>query len=105
MLRLLKELHKARQDEIFGGLSLSERDECDKKLNRISELEILSGTTSLSLFSEHDPNTSHAWDTVSETQTFARQLYRDREKDSRDSKAESNIPENSPPNRAITDDE
>jgi hypothetical protein len=108
VLRLLKELRKTRQDEIFGGLSLSERADYDKKANRISELELLLKSTSLSLFSEPTPDNSGAWDKMSETdtpQSLARQPYRDREKDSRDSQAESESPENPASKRANTDDE
>ncbi|MGB8581748.1 MAG: hypothetical protein WCD47_13065 [Candidatus Sulfotelmatobacter sp.] len=108
VLRLLKELRKTRHDEIFGGLSLSERADYDKKSNRISELELLLETTSLSLFSGPDPDNSRAWDKMSETdapQFLARQPYRDWEKDSRDSQAESESPENPATKRANTDDE
>jgi hypothetical protein len=108
VLRLVKELRKARQDEIFGGLSLSERADYDRKANRISELEVLLETTSLSLFSEPDPENSGAWNKMSETDTpqfLARQPYRDRERVSRESQAESENPQNQPPKRVITDDE
>lgn len=108
VLRLLKELRKTRQDEIFGGLSLSERADYDRKANRISELELLLETTSLSFFSEPDPNNSAAWDKISETdtpQSLARQPYRDREKDAPDSQAESETAENSTPKRTITNDD
>jgi hypothetical protein len=37
--RLLKEQHKARQDEVFGGLSPAERAEYEGKANRIHALE------------------------------------------------------------------
>jgi hypothetical protein len=108
LLRLLKELRKTRQDEIFGGLSLSERADYDKKANRISELELLLDITSLSLFSEPDLDNRGAWDKISETETaqsLARQPYRDREKDSRGSQAESESPEHPATKRANTDDE
>jgi hypothetical protein len=104
VLRLIKELRKTRQDEIFGGLSLSERADYDKKANRISELELLF----LSFFSEPDSNNSAAWDKMSETdspQSLARQPYRSREKDSHDSQAQSDSRENPTPKGAITDDE
>ncbi|MGA9511033.1 MAG: hypothetical protein WBV55_20595 [Candidatus Sulfotelmatobacter sp.] len=107
VLRLLREQRKTRQDEIFGGLSVSERTEYDKKANRISELELLLETASLSLFSEPASNNG-AWDKISETDTpqfLARQPYRDREKDSRDSQADNESPENPPFKRAITNDE
>ncbi len=108
VLRLLKELRKTRQDEIFGGLSLSERADYDKKANRISELELLLESASLSLFSEPDLDLGGAWDKMSETdtpQSLARQPYRDREKNSRDSQAESESPENPATKRANTDDD
>jgi hypothetical protein len=108
VLRLLKELRKTRQDEIFGGLSLSERADYDRKANRVSELELLLETPSLSLFTEPDSNSEAAWDKVSETdapQSLARQPYRDREKDSRDSQAESDGPGHPPRKSPITDDE
>jgi hypothetical protein len=108
VLRLLKELRKTRQDEIFGGLSLSERADYDKKANRISELELLLKSTSLSLFSELAPDNSGAWDKMSETDTpqpLARQPYRDREKDSRNSRSDSESPENPSTKRANTEDD
>lgn len=108
VLRLLKELRKTRQDEIFGGLSLSERADYDKKANRISELELLLKSTSLSLFGEPAPDNSGAWDKMSETdtpQSLARQPYRDREKDSRNSQSESESPENPSTKRANTEDD
>ena len=108
VLRLLKELRKTRHDEIFGGLSISERAEYDKKANRISELALLLETTSLSFFSKPDSKNSGAWVKMSETdspQSLARQPYRSREKDSRDSEAQSDSRENPPPKGATTDDE
>jgi|HubBroStandDraft_5_1064220.scaffolds.fasta_scaffold1611828_1 hypothetical protein len=66
-LRLLRELHQTRQDEIFGGLSVSERNEYDRKANRISELELLLETASLSLFSEPDSKSVGACDKMSKT--------------------------------------
>jgi hypothetical protein len=38
--RLRKERDRTWRDEIFGGLSLAERAECDRKSKRIQELEI-----------------------------------------------------------------
>jgi hypothetical protein len=37
--RLRKDQSKARQDEVFGGLSLAERAEYNAKAERIHELE------------------------------------------------------------------
>lgn len=37
--RLLKEQHKARQDEVFGGFSPAERAEYEEKADRIHALE------------------------------------------------------------------
>ena len=37
--RLLKEQHKARQDEVFGGFSPAERAEYEGKADRIHALE------------------------------------------------------------------
>jgi hypothetical protein len=108
VLRLLKELHKTRQNEIFGGLSVTEWAEYHRKANRISELELLLETSSLSLFTEPNSNRIGAWNKMSETdapQTLARQPYRDRELDSRDSQAESDTPEKPPPKRTLTDGE
>lgn len=96
VLRLLRELHKIRQDEIFGGLSLSERHEYDRKADRISELELLLETTSLSVFSEPAPGKSDAWDKMPETeapQFLDRGRSRDREKASSNPQAESEITE------------
>ena len=38
--RLRVEQKKAQQDEVFGGLSLSERKEYDRRTKRINQLEI-----------------------------------------------------------------
>jgi hypothetical protein len=40
LLRLFKEQTKALEDEVFGGLSLSERKEYDRRTKRINQLEI-----------------------------------------------------------------
>lgn len=37
--RLLKQQHKTRQDELYGGLSRDERAEYDAKAERIDELK------------------------------------------------------------------
>ena len=39
LIRLRKEQNKARQDEVFGGLSPAERAEYNGKAERIHELE------------------------------------------------------------------
>jgi hypothetical protein len=108
VLRLLRELRQIRHNEIFGGLSGSERAEYDRKVSRISELELRSGTAYLSLFSEDDLNNKSGWEKNWETdspQTLTRQPHRHREKESHDSQAEKDSPENPDLKRAITDDE
>jgi hypothetical protein len=39
LARLRKEQNKARQDEVFGGLTPAERTEYDERKKRINELE------------------------------------------------------------------
>jgi hypothetical protein len=39
LIRLLKEQNKARQNEIYGGLSRAEQTEYDTRAKRIHELE------------------------------------------------------------------
>lgn len=41
LFRLTREQIQSRLDEVFGGLSPSERNEYDGKTKRINELEIL----------------------------------------------------------------
>jgi hypothetical protein len=40
LARLRNEVKKTRQDEVFGGLTVAERAEYDRKKLRIRELEI-----------------------------------------------------------------
>jgi len=40
LMRLRHEVEKAQEDEVFGGLTIAERAEYDRKIQRISELEI-----------------------------------------------------------------
>lgn len=75
--RLQKEQRKARQDEVFGGLTKVELAEYDAKAKRISELEI--ELTAAAAKAQQD----RQWNKRPETdilQRQARQPYRDRER-------------------------
>jgi hypothetical protein len=103
VLRLLKELNKARDDEIFGGLSAAERADYNRKAARI-------GTIFHSRFAEADARQSDAWDQTSERdtpQSKARKPYRDREreKDARDSQKESRRQKNTAADGGVTNEE
>lgn len=86
VVRLLKEQHKARQDEVFGGLCPAERAEYNRKAKRISDLEIELGQDLVrTVISDAAAQLSGGWRKTSETDTHqadARLPYRDREKDS-----------------------
>ena len=90
LTRLRKQQAKARQDEIFGGLSRAERAEYDARANRIRDVE-----TELELHTRPaEPGSSsdrlaaaqrREWEKKSATdtpQSEAHQPYRSREKDS-----------------------
>jgi hypothetical protein len=103
VLRLLKELNKARQDEIFGGLSAAERVDYNKKAARIGDIF-------RSRSAEAAARQSDGWGQTSETdtpQSKARQPYRDREKDARDSQKQSKSKrqKNSVPDGGVTNEE
>jgi hypothetical protein len=101
VLRLLKELNKARQDEIFGGLSAVERADYNRKAERIGDIL-------RSRFTEAEARQSVLWDQISETDTpqnKARQPYRDREKDERGSQKESKRQRNTAADGGVTNDE
>jgi hypothetical protein len=94
--RLLKEQHKARQDEVFGGFSPAERAEYEGKAHRIHALEseiqasAVSKKNSVSAKAEQE----RQWNKESETdtpQTEAHQPYRSREKGSTDCSSDSRM--------------
>lgn len=92
LARLKKEQEKARKDEIFGGLSVSERQEYDARHRRIKALQ----ASVIELSDVGDARQQFAWAQTSETDTHQReahQSYRSGEQDSSeaytDSKAES----------------
>ncbi len=87
--RLRKDQDKARQDEVFGGLSPAERAEYEGKAERIHALEseiqasVVGKKSSQSAKAEQ----KRQWNKKSETDTpqaEAHQPYRSREKDSTD---------------------
>ncbi len=87
--RLRKERDKTWRDEIFGGLSLAEQAECDRKSKRIQELEIeLHGRgTDEKRVEAATAAQRLQWNKRPETDTpqgEAHQPYRRREKDSAD---------------------
>jgi hypothetical protein len=109
VLRLLKEQNKARQDEVFGGLSTAERADYNRKAARILELETCLGENIFrSRSAEAKARQSDGWDQTSETdtpQSRARQPYRDREKDSRNSRKKSKKQKNAAADGGVTDEE
>jgi Skp family chaperone for outer membrane proteins len=83
LARLLKEQRQARQDEVYGGFSKSERAEYDTREERIHELDtqLLTMTSADEAASEQ----RREWNRTSETdtpQSEGRQPYRNREQDS-----------------------
>ena len=92
--RLLNEQRKARQDEVFGGFSPTERAEYEEKADRIHALEsemqssAVSKKSSLSAKAEQE----RQWNKEPETDTpqaETHQPYRSREKGSTDSSSDS----------------
>ena len=74
---------QARQDEVYGGFSESERAEFDSRAKRIKELETQLKT--LTSADEVAAEQRREWNKKPETdtpQSEARQPYRNREKDS-----------------------
>ncbi|MGA8622231.1 MAG: hypothetical protein WB660_27385 [Candidatus Sulfotelmatobacter sp.] len=83
--RLRKEQSKARQDEVFGGLSPAERAEYNEKAKRIDELKIELRASAAANSSKRGTKAEHKgqWNKESETDTLqseAHQPYRSREK-------------------------
>jgi Skp family chaperone for outer membrane proteins len=83
LARLRKEQRQARQDEVYGGFSKSERAEYDARAERIHELDarLLTMTSADEAASEQ----RREWNKKSETDTAqseSRQPYRNREADS-----------------------
>ncbi len=110
LLRLFKEQTKALEDEVFGGMSLSERNEYYGRTKRINELEIeLAGVevakkTSQSAKADHKVQ----WSKQAETDTpqaEAHQPYRNRERDSLPPQKSAKRPNKTHPKRRIADEE
>src|SRR5580692_7936451 len=83
LAQLLKQQRQARQDEVYGGFSKSERVEYDSRAARIRELDtqLLTMTSADEAAAEQ----RREWNKKSEedtSQTEVRQPYRTREKDS-----------------------
>ena len=83
LARLRKEQRQARQDEVYGGFSKSERAEYDSRAERIHELDsqLLTKTSADEAASEQ----RREWNRKSETDTAqseGRQPYRNRGADS-----------------------
>jgi hypothetical protein len=83
LTQLLKAQRKARENEIYGGLSKQERDEYNERAERIHELD-----TQLQLIADTEGDVAEQkreWNKESETDTprsEARQPYGSREEDS-----------------------
>jgi hypothetical protein len=88
LTRLRKQQDKARQDEVFGGLSHVERAEYEARANRINDVEIELQTKGGKPSSQSDLTAAEQkreWDKNSKTdtpQSKPRQTYRSREEDS-----------------------
>ena len=87
LARLGKEQTKARQDEVFGGLSPAERAEYDGNAKRINELEIeiRASATAIRISRSAKAEQKRQWNKASETDTpqgEAHQPYRSRETES-----------------------
>ena len=86
--RLCREQLKTLQDEIYGGLSASERAEYNRKANRIHQLQIeLQAATASDLIDLIEAERRREWNKTAETdtpQSSARQPYRSRENESAD---------------------
>lgn len=83
VLRLRAEQFKARQDEVFGGLSSEERADFEKRADRIRELD--AEIEAHLLADEASAAQRRDWNKQAETdtpQSESRQSYRNRERDS-----------------------
>jgi hypothetical protein len=85
--RLRVEQRKAREDEVFGGLTLSERIAFNARAKRINELEIDLATIAFAKKSVQSANANQRdqWNKEAETDTpqgEAHQPYRTRENES-----------------------
>lgn len=90
LARLQKEQRQARQDEVYGGFSESQRAEYEIRAMRIKELEAQRLTTSSA--GEAAAERRRKWNKEPETDTpqrEGRQPYRNREKDSTNAFTES----------------
>jgi hypothetical protein len=109
VLRLLKEQHTARQDEVFGGLCPAERAEYNRKAKRINDLEIELGQDQVrTVISDAAAQLSSGWRKTSETDTHqadARQPYRDRENCSNKAQKARPARANRPPDGPMTNEE
>jgi hypothetical protein len=110
LLRLFKQQTKALQDEVFGGMSLSERKDYDIRTRRINELEIEISASELAKRSSQSAKAEHKrqWSKDSETDTpqaEARQPYRSRERDSGDFQRSSRGTNKTNSKRDITNEE
>jgi hypothetical protein len=85
LVRLRKRQRQARQDEVYGGFSKSERAEYDSRAERINELDAQLQT--LASADKAAAEQRGEWNKKSETdmpQSEGRQPYRTREQDSTD---------------------
>lgn len=85
LARLRKRQRQARQDEVYGGFSKSERAEYDSRAERINELDAQLQT--LASADKAAAEQRGEWNKKSETdmpQSEGRQPYRTREQDSTD---------------------
>jgi hypothetical protein len=92
--RLRTEQEKTRRDEVFGGLSPTERVKFDRKAGRIRKLETEIQASAVAKKSSATENAEQKrqWSKESETDTpqaEAHQPYRSREKDSAGASTES----------------
>jgi hypothetical protein len=83
LAQLLKQQRQARQDEVYGGFSKSERVEYDSRAARIRELDtqLLTMTSADEAAAEPRREWNKKWE-ADTSQTEVRQPYRTREKDS-----------------------
>jgi hypothetical protein len=90
LARLRKRQRQARQDEVYGGFSKSERAEYDSRAERINELELQLQT--LASADKGAAEQRGEWNKKSETdtpQSEGRQPYRTREQDSTNASTDS----------------
>jgi hypothetical protein len=88
LLRLFEEQSNALENEVFGGMSLLERKEYDRRTKRINELEIECAANEAAKKSSQSAKAEQKrqWSKQSETDTpqaEAHQPCRNREKDSK----------------------